>query len=1128
MALLIPNAPAVGPSNSTVTISATDAAAGENPLNGGVFTVTRTGATTAALLIRLAITGTATPSEDYFAIPSTVTIPIGSSTADINVTIINDALVENDETIIATITPDPSYNIGGNSSATITVTSDDISAPSFSTVTIAATDAEAGEPSNPGEFTFTRTAPLTDALTVSYGVTGSATNGVDFINLPGTITIAANSATAVLPVTVINDDLFETTETIICTIQTNANYIVSTTNSATVNISSEDVEPPATGEIYQDFTTLSAVPSGWTHFGINAPTFSEGMVIQKDGATGASFGVSQLRSPVFIPKDDQVVEIEYEATYEFSGIGFGQPSTWGQFQLADAVFALNNDLHNGNSAFNTGIGYAGGRLMKLKLTFHSGATAMLVQVYAQLTPGIYTLQKEQNLGLPESWYSGLRIFTDMFSGGMKLLRVTGVAGNENYKVAASIPQNFIGYNFELVALSGIGDNADSVTMAQTIRKIGGKRLRFPGGDGANYWNWDEGGIIGDAMADPSGDGRRYPPGFDRTAEPLPVHLRYEVSKQSFTLPNLSRVITNSGAVITWVVNMNTSGGGGQTGVQKELRHLQEAAALGYPITNIELANELYFGIPNYMWSVSDGEPSNSTNAVYASKAKNYAQIFKAAFPAAKIYAIGTADARFLGSRERDWNAALNTENLWGSVDGITIHPYYGINEIGAQMADVGNAARAETLAKLALQKLRVSLRAPSLGVIPAGKHIMMTEHNFIEDANNPETGFVILGNSWLGALLVDAHNHEFLKYPRIKGSDLHTLTGNVQWDGMVNEVGAHVDPTKRGVQTNPGTNGLAPRLGPTVTGLVCGLSAKVFDGGVGKLVQDGVTNEGVFAWAVTRGGVSGLSAINLTNSSFTLTMPAEITSGLPVKVYTAAPWSTPIGEAGFPTPALSTVSGATLNLPAFSKVIIGQLGETPPTATVTDVQPTPVLQSTTTDFRTLSSLPSGWVASNPGSLTYSDTRGVAVPSLTSGWALDTLYSPTFQFTQLTKLEIEVAGVYGASTIGLSRPGGWGDFNGVDCLMIANGGNLHTGEFGVHEFGSQNGEPNNFYKYVLTPSGSTVTIEVFRKLSGQPSFVSYGTHTLNIPSAIINSPTSVLVDAGYSTAELISVTQFFLA
>ncbi|MGH7320019.1 MAG: hypothetical protein ACRELA_10410 [Candidatus Rokuibacteriota bacterium] len=120
---VIPPAP---PVPATVTVAATDAAAFEAGVDPGTFTVTRTGATGAPLTVFFAVSGTATSGLDFVALGTSVTIPAGSSSAAVVVTPIDDFSYESTpETVILTLSADPSYIVGAPSSATVTITSDE-------------------------------------------------------------------------------------------------------------------------------------------------------------------------------------------------------------------------------------------------------------------------------------------------------------------------------------------------------------------------------------------------------------------------------------------------------------------------------------------------------------------------------------------------------------------------------------------------------------------------------------------------------------------------------------------------------------------------------------------------------------------------------------------------------------------------------------------------------------------------------------------------------------------------------------------------------------------------------------------------------------------------------------------
>ena len=109
-----------------VTVTATTTQAAEAGPQNGVFTVSRTGGTTAALTVRYTVAGTAAAGSDYVALSGAATIMEAASTATITVTPIDDGLYEGNETVILTLAVDPAYGIGSTQSATVTIVSDDL------------------------------------------------------------------------------------------------------------------------------------------------------------------------------------------------------------------------------------------------------------------------------------------------------------------------------------------------------------------------------------------------------------------------------------------------------------------------------------------------------------------------------------------------------------------------------------------------------------------------------------------------------------------------------------------------------------------------------------------------------------------------------------------------------------------------------------------------------------------------------------------------------------------------------------------------------------------------------------------------------------------------------------------
>jgi Calx-beta domain/Domain of unknown function DUF11 len=212
------------PAAATVTIADNDAATvsiatttngSETGPTAGVMTVTQSAVSATNTVLAYSVSGTATSGSDFTALSGTVTIPAGSTTANINIPVINDVVVEGNETVILTLTSVTSglATLGTPLSATNTIADND--AP---LVTIAnTTNGNEAGPVN-GVMTVTKSASSAAPVVVSYTVTGTATSGVDFTALSGTITFPATINTVTITIPVIDDLIVEGNETVIVTL----------------------------------------------------------------------------------------------------------------------------------------------------------------------------------------------------------------------------------------------------------------------------------------------------------------------------------------------------------------------------------------------------------------------------------------------------------------------------------------------------------------------------------------------------------------------------------------------------------------------------------------------------------------------------------------------------------------------------------------------------------------------------------------------------------------------------------------------------------------------------------------------------------------------------------------------
>ncbi|MEO7414241.1 MAG: Calx-beta domain-containing protein, partial [Opitutaceae bacterium] len=222
-----------------VTVAATDANAAE-PSDPGVITFTRNGSTASALTINFTVTGTATAGSDYPSIGTSVTFAAGSATTTLAVNPIDDQLVEGEETVVLTLANGSGYTVGSPSSATITIQDDD---GSSANIAVSATDPLAGEigtGQGAGTFTFTRSGPTSNALTVNFTVGGTATSGSDYTPLGTTVSFAPGSSTATVSVNVLDDSLTEGDETVVVTLAGGSGYSMGTSSTATVTIQDDD------------------------------------------------------------------------------------------------------------------------------------------------------------------------------------------------------------------------------------------------------------------------------------------------------------------------------------------------------------------------------------------------------------------------------------------------------------------------------------------------------------------------------------------------------------------------------------------------------------------------------------------------------------------------------------------------------------------------------------------------------------------------------------------------------------------------------------------------------------------------------------------------------------------------
>ena len=225
-----------------ITLAVSPATVPEDGTANLIYTFSRTGPTTSALTFNYGITGTADAADYTGATPGagkTISFAAGSATSTLTIDPTADTTIEVDETIALTLAAGTGYTLGTATTVTGSITNDD-----FPVITLAVAPAAVTEDGTANLiYTFSRTGPTTSALTVNYGITGTA-DASDYTGAtPGagkTISFAAGSATATLTINPTADTTIEADESVALTLTTGTGYTLGTATAVVGTITNDD------------------------------------------------------------------------------------------------------------------------------------------------------------------------------------------------------------------------------------------------------------------------------------------------------------------------------------------------------------------------------------------------------------------------------------------------------------------------------------------------------------------------------------------------------------------------------------------------------------------------------------------------------------------------------------------------------------------------------------------------------------------------------------------------------------------------------------------------------------------------------------------------------------------------
>jgi hypothetical protein len=225
---------------------------GADPGEAGVFSVTVTGATN-DLTVHYTISGTAINGVDYSNLSGVVTVSAALGHAEIDVQPLADNLVEGAETVTLTLVPTNTFLIYGSGNSDTGWIFDSSTTVWFETdldSDAIEPDGPPGVPAQPGSFVVYRSDSrnLFTNLTVYYSISGTASNGVDYSLLSGTVNFAPDIQETNIDISPLADHLPEGIETVKLTLVPTNTYLVDASFSTATNTISDSTTTVSMGD----------------------------------------------------------------------------------------------------------------------------------------------------------------------------------------------------------------------------------------------------------------------------------------------------------------------------------------------------------------------------------------------------------------------------------------------------------------------------------------------------------------------------------------------------------------------------------------------------------------------------------------------------------------------------------------------------------------------------------------------------------------------------------------------------------------------------------------------------------------------------------------------------------------
>ena len=249
------------------------------------------------ITVAYTVSGTATPDEDYAALPGTLVVPKGTTTAAIPVTIVDDTHEDNGESVVLTLVGGPGYKVTSDEVEhfrmfRLHILNDDVDEPA---VTIAAGTSSVTEG---GDAVFMLTASPAPAADLSVTVTVASDGDWGVTAGSRTVTVPATGS-ATLTLATAGDDADEPDGSVSVTVADGQGYTVGSSASGTVSVQDDDAPLP---EVTLAAGTSPVTEGGDAVFTLTAtPAPAADLAVSVTVTSDGDWGVTAGTQTVTIP-----------------------------------------------------------------------------------------------------------------------------------------------------------------------------------------------------------------------------------------------------------------------------------------------------------------------------------------------------------------------------------------------------------------------------------------------------------------------------------------------------------------------------------------------------------------------------------------------------------------------------------------------------------------------------------------------------------------------------------------------------------------------------------------------------------------------------------------------------------